>query len=141
MAFATRIISGGSSSSGNFNTKAAGDTVSGSTITIDMVEPPTLSALVALDAETDTITLTPYWEVSADQTTWYRVYDQNGTASTAQATGTAGADATVSRVLNAPGAVYGWRFCRVTVVVGVTTGATADTYAISYNYARKGLNG
>jgi hypothetical protein len=131
------LVNGGSSSTGTFNTVASGASVNGTTIQIDGVETGTLSALAVLDAETNTITLTPYWQVSADQTTWYNVVNQVNSAFTVTATGTAGADATVSRVVDAPMSVYGWRFCRVAVLVGGTTGTTNDTYTLSYAYCKR----
>ena len=99
----------------------------------------TLSALVALDAETNTITLEAYWQVSNDDTTWVELIPVNNAAVVIWGTGTGGADATVTRVLPAPDAVYGWRYARVAVVPRVTNALTADTYAIGYCFEKDDL--
>lgn len=94
-----------------------------------------LSALVTVDCETDTLTMTGLWQVSNDGTTWVTV--SNGTQNAAGvvfATGTAGADAAVTKCFEAPQAVYGWRKCRFAIQNGGTTGASVDTYSIGYNY-------
>jgi hypothetical protein len=141
MGFATRLVNGGSSASGTFTGVNSGSSVNGTTLQIDQVEPHTLSALATLLAETNTVTLSAYWQVSADQTTWYNVINQVNSTFTVEATGTAGADTAVSKVIDAPPAVYGWRFCRLSVLVGGTNATVNDTYAISYSYAKKALNG
>lgn len=94
-----------------------------------------LSALVNVDCETSTMTMTGFWEVSNDGSTWVTV--TNGTQNAAGvvlATGTAGADANVVRAYEAPQAVYGWRKARFSIINGVAAGNTVDTYAISYSY-------
>jgi hypothetical protein len=94
-----------------------------------------LSALVVVDCETDTLTMTGVWQVSNDNSTWVTVTNgpQNA-AGVLFATGTSGADAAITKCFQAPDAVYGWRWCRFAIVNLVATGATTDTYNISYCY-------
>lgn len=126
-----------SGASGNFNGVTAGNQVAGNPIYIgaDVQRVYGLSALCVLLAETNTLTLTVKWQVSNDNSTWYDCAFSVGNAAAAVVgTGTAGADSAVTKVFEAPQAVYGWRFARVSFVVGVATGATGDTYTYGYNY-------
>lgn len=95
-----------------------------------------LSALVVVDAETDSITVTPKWQVSNDNSTYDDVMPDQTTSSAGAviATGTSSADATVRKVVTAPRAVYGFKYARLALAVGVTDGITLDTYAVGYNY-------
>lgn len=94
-----------------------------------------LSALVDVDCETSTMTMTGFWQVSNDGSTWVTVTHGTQNASgVVLATGTAGADANVTRVFEAPQAVYGWRKARFSIINGVAAGASTDTYAISYSF-------
>lgn len=126
-----------SSSTGTFDAVAAAGQVSGTAIFMGNTSPrvKNLSAKVVVDGETDTITIAAKWQVSADNSTWVDV--ANGTQNAAAVvlvTGTAGADAAVTRVMQAPDAVYGWSWARIALVVGVATGTTSDTYTIGYAY-------
>lgn len=123
--------------SGNFNGSVAGTVKAGTTLQVNngaqrRIEH--LSALVVLEAETTNVTLRPKWQVSNDGTTFYDVIDQVNGAATVQATGTAGNDAVISRVVSAPPSVYGWTYARCVAINAVQTGNTTDTYAIGYNY-------
>lgn len=127
-------VSGGT---GNFNTITAGNAVAGNAVYIgaDVQRVYSLSALCVLLAETNTLTLTVKWQVSNDNSTWYDcAFNVANASATVVGTGTAGADTAVTKVFEAPLEVYGFRFCRVAFVVGVTTGATGDTYTYGYNY-------
>ena len=94
-----------------------------------------LSALVTVDCETSTMTMTGSWQVSNDNITWITVTDgSQNAASVTLATGTAGADADVVRAFEAPQAVYGWRYARFAITNGVAAGNTVDTYSIGYCY-------
>ncbi len=127
--------------SGDFNTLVATSVQSMGTVNMVNVTPGTLCCELALDAETNTITLTPKWQVSRDGgSTWLDCApDPNNGTYAAQATGTAGADATVTKVLPAPDAVYGYPLARVGVTVGVTTGTANDTYVASYSWVKPGF--
>jgi hypothetical protein len=123
----------------NLNGATAGTAVGGPTLLTSLVESG-LSALVTLDAETDTITLEASWQVSNDDSTWVDVAPYNNAAFVVWATGTAGADAAVTKSLGFPdGSWKGWRYARVAVTPKVTDGLTADTYAIGYNYVKDDL--
>jgi len=129
----------GAQATGTLNIDGAADgTVTGgpSFNTVTAV-PGTLSATVAVDAETNTITMEAIWEVSSAGVTWYHVPPVNNAATVVLATGTAGADATVTKVIEAPMAVFGWPLARLSIVNRVAAGLVADTYAISYNYLRQ----
>lgn len=122
--------------SGNANTLASGSVVAGPTLNLgDVVRPKvkSLSALLTVLAETNTLTWASKWQVSNDASTWVDVTNgpQNA-AAVVLATGTAGADTAVSRAVPAPDAIYGWKYARIALVTGGTTGAAADTYAIGY---------
>lgn len=94
-----------------------------------------LSALCVLDVETNTITVEPQWQVSNDNSTWVDIASQpHNPANVVLGTGTAGADASITKVVPAPAAVEGWAWARLGLKVGVTTGATVDTYTVSYAY-------
>ena len=131
------LRSGVSSATGTFDAVAAGSQVSGAAVFMGNIAPKirNLSAKVAVDGETDTITITGKWQVSADNSTWVDVaHGTQNAAGVALVTGTAGADAAVTKVIQAPDAVYGWAWARVALVVGVATGTTNDTYTLSYSY-------
>lgn len=123
-------------STGNLDTIAAGTSVGGTAIQTNEVATGTLSCLFTVDAETDTLTITCHWQVSNDNSTWYDIKPSNGAAYVAQATGTAGADAAVDVVLEAPRGVLGWKWVRPAVKVGVATGTVNDTYSMSSFYRR-----
>lgn len=122
-----------SSTSPTLTDIAAGSVGAGATLLMHEVKDGTLSATCVFDAETNTLTLTPLWQVSKDASTWKSVYPDNN-AITEQATGTGGADASVTHVVPAPLAVYGYRYARCTALVGVTTATSSDTATISYDY-------
>jgi hypothetical protein len=94
-----------------------------------------LSAVVTVDAETTNLTLTAKWQGSNDASTWYDfAHGTNNVAATVLATGTGGADAAVTKVISAPVGIEGWRYSRLSLVVGAATGTTNDTYSIAYSY-------
>lgn len=129
-------VSGGT---GNFNGVTAGSQVAGNAIFIgnDVMRASSLSALCVLLAETNTLTLTVKWQVSNDNSTFYDcAYSISNAAATVVGTGTAGADAAVTKVFEAPASVYGWKYVRVCFVVGVATGAAGDTYTYGYNFVQ-----
>ncbi len=115
---------------------AKGTTTGGPTLDLRLVKAG-LSALVALDAETATLTLEAFWEVSNDAVTWYEVPPYNNAAFVVWATGTGGADPTITKVLPAPEAVQsGVRYARCSVRNLVADGLIADTYRIGYNFEK-----
>lgn len=122
----------------NLNGVSAGTTTGGNSVLMgdnSRQKVQALSALVTVDAETDTIVLTGKWQVSNDNSTWVDLaHGTQNAAGVALATGTAGADASVTKAFQAPDAVYGWRYARFAIVNTVAAGLTADTYNISYCY-------
>lgn len=138
MSYNDYLVTGAQSTSPDLNGVAAGSDGAGATVLMAKVEPGSLSATVTVDAETNTLTLTPVWQVSNDNSTFYDAQVSNNAAQVALATGTAGADAAVTKVISAPPAVYGWRYARCNARVGVTTGTSNDTATIAYNYRSAG---
>jgi hypothetical protein len=118
--------------SGDFDGDTAGTVNAGNAVDVLRVARGTLSARVSVDCETNTMTMTAKWQVSSDNSTWIDMAVANNAANVTLATGTGSADATVTKALAAPDAVYGWRYARLAIVNGVATGAATDTYAIGY---------
>lgn len=121
-------------STGNLTGVAAGTTTGGPALRTNLVEPGTLSCLLAIDAETDAITVAPKWQVSQDNSTWKNLTDTTAALPAGWATGTTGADASVERVIACPVQASGWKFVRAAIVSGGATGGTADTYSFTYQY-------
>lgn len=118
-----------------------GSAVSGNTLFIGQSKRKVtdLSAQLTVLAETNTITLAPKWQGSNDGSTWIDLaYAPNNPAVTVLATGTAGADAAVTKGVAAPDAAYSYKFSRCQVVVGVVTGTSSDIYSIGYSYRQVG---
>lgn len=118
--------------SGTFSGTAAAGTKNGTAVPVNDVEDGTLSAYLAVAILTSSFTITPKWMVSKDNSTFYALEDQNNTAVTA-------ISATETTVLEAPKAVGGWPYCRLTLVAGGTTGTTGDTYDVRYSYRTRQL--
>jgi hypothetical protein len=122
----------------NADTLAAGSTLAGNAVEMGdnaRQKVRNLSALAVVDVESTSLTLAGVWQVSNDGTTWVNVANgpQNA-AGVVIATGTAGADASVTKAYEAPSAVYGWKKARFTFLTAGATGAATDTYNISYCY-------
>jgi hypothetical protein len=133
MAFLTAKFS----TSGNLNTLVAGSRVSGTGVPMGRVKNGSLSAVVDVDCETNTLTMAGIWQGSNTSDFASPIdlaYDTNNPAATVIATGTAGADANVKKAYPCPAAGYGFKYVRFQILTGVATGNTVDTYAISYTY-------
>lgn len=123
--------------SDDFNGDAAGTVKSGTALVMRTVEPGTLSAYFDLSAYTNTMTISYYWEVSNDNSTWIRVYPFNNAATVVATTGT-GAAVLYDGVAGCPQECYGWKYARASCVNGVATGASAaDTCAITYRWLHR----
>lgn len=137
MAFPPRwaTISGGS---GDLTAApVAGTTTGGTALALAGIETSTLSCLFTVLAETNTLTITGKFQVSADNSTWYDLAgDAQNPANVIMATGTAGADVAVTRVLPVPAQVAGWQYVRAAIVNLTATGAAGDTYAFSFRCRR-----
>jgi hypothetical protein len=127
------------SASGTLAAGPASVVKAGTAIQTDMVEPGTLSATVTTKAATSTLTLTPHWQVSADNTTYNDLGPANNAANVALSTGTSGADSAVTRVLDAPASVFGWPWVRVAAKANAVSGSAGDTYAIALNYVKRSV--
>jgi hypothetical protein len=141
MAFNNKLKNGQLASGTTVLTSVAAGTITAGASYLQMqnVVPGTLSALVTVDAETDTITLSAVWQVSNDASTWYRCNNSNSAATVVLMTGTAGADTAVTRVIDANPAVYGWRYARIGILNLEANGLIADTFATSYSYLARDL--
>lgn len=139
MSFNVRRMLAQAAVSGNFNTIGAGTFVGLSAVpNMNDVTYGSLACNASLLADTNTITLSGYWQVSVDNSTWLVCAPTPGSPLVAAvwATGTAGADTAVQRVIEAPLGVYCYPYVRFAVLVGVTTGAAIDTYATSLSWLR-----
>lgn len=132
----SKYKSGVNSVSGNLDAVTTGTiTGVGTGVAMAQVRPGTLSAKFVVDIETSTFTMAAAWQVSDDGTTWVNLcHASQNPAGVILGTGTGGADASITRVVPAPDAASGHRFVRAAIVAGVTTGATVDTYTVSYHY-------
>lgn len=91
-----------------------------------------LSAVVTVTAATASLTFTPRWQGSNDNSTFYTVASApNNPAVVAIATGTS---ASTSVIVPAPTALHSYQFARFQLVVGGATGAGTDLYSIGYTY-------
>ena len=124
---------------GNLDTIVATTRTPGATVNMGQVKPGSLVAEISCDIETSTITLYADWQVSDDASTWIVLAPANNAANVVLGTGTGGADATVAKALEAPMAVYSFRYSRLAVRNEVTTGAAVDTYSILYHYLKPGV--
>lgn len=94
----------------------------------------TLSAKVVMGVKTSSMTSTPSWQVSTDNSTWLNVKSLSHATQVATAGGT-GSTVTTTVVLAGDAVLNGWRFarCIVTTAAGTADGV-ADSYAINYSW-------
>src|SRR5882762_2943198 len=119
--------------SGNANTLVAGSVIAGSSINVgDSVRSKvkSTSALVSVTAATATITFTASWQVSNDNSVWVPIVASNNPAPVIFATGTS---TIVTKAVDAPVGIIGWRWARLVLTTGVATGAAGDLYSIGYS--------
>ena len=133
MGFNDRLVANGQSTAITFDGITSGNDnlLSPALRMIQVRADAGLSARVTVTADTATITLTPRWQVSDDNSVWVDLFQPNNAAYVIQATGTVAA---VLRHISAPQGVFAHRFARVVVQVGVATGQVADVGNIGYNY-------
>jgi len=100
-----------------------------------VVATGSLSAHVYAKATTNTLVITPKWQVSNDGSTWFDAYGSNRAAAVAMVTGT-GSAVTDTIALSAPEAVYQYKFARVvlTSTVGGGGGVGVDEASVSYSW-------
>jgi hypothetical protein len=115
-----------------FATAAQPQSLYGDVINTGKAMPGSLSALVAVTSSTATMTITAYWQVSQDGSTYYNVVPVNNAANTVMVTGTASA----TSVLPA-GDVFGWKYARLKCVNGVANAnGTTDSATITTRYSK-----
>lgn len=132
-----QYATGAHSTSISFSGSAKTDVAQNATTLVTRkLQMNTLSARAAVTVATNSLTVTPKWEVSDDQSTYYAVKNPSNAAWTVLATGN-GTGATTNHVLTAPSAVYGWRFCRVALTPAAATGTSADVATVTYNYVQR----
>jgi len=103
------------------------------------VETGTLAAKCTATATTNTLTLAGKWQVSADNgSTWLDCGLANNAAAVTITTGT-GSAVTVTKVYEAPAAVYGYALVRFALLTGGTTAGAGDEYSGSYSFRNKAL--
>lgn len=119
----------------NLNGITAGSTVGMATVDVGdgaRQKIRSLAANVTVTAATSTLTVTLKWQVSNDKSTWTDVV--NGPQNAAGVVFTTGTAAAKSAVVEAPATVYGFRYCRLSLVTGAATGGASDTYAVGYSF-------
>ncbi len=136
MSLNSRRVYAGALTTGTADTLATASVVAGTALLTNIIAIGTLSAKLSLLAQTDTFTWTVKWQVSKDNSTWIDITVPQNPANVTYQTGTAGTEAAVARVIEAPLGIHGWAYCRVALVTGGTTGAAIDTYSISYCYVK-----
>lgn len=140
--FAEALGGAGSTTLNGTSHTSGGGVVGGAAIGTTDVVFGTLTAYIDAVAKTNTMTLSGKWQVSHDNSTWVDVELDAASAvassNTARilTTGT-GSAVEYKGALPAPKAVYGWRWARVCIVVGVADSADpSDAWAYNYNYVR-----
>jgi hypothetical protein len=124
-----------------FNTNIATgdmDTVSATSVTGNSVflgtsflKVENLSAYLIVTAATSSITITPHWQVSNDDTTYVTIpAAPNAPANVPIATGAQNRTIAVQ----APRGVEGYKYARCMLLVGGATGGATDLFSIGYSY-------
>lgn len=91
-----------------------------------------LSAFCDVTASTASLTYTPSWQVSNDNTNWVTC-SLNPVIGAAAAIAT-GAGSHKQVAVEAPAAAFGYKFARCLLTIGGATGTTNDVYSIGYSY-------
>lgn len=94
------------------------------------IVPGSLSARVYWSTKTSTITLTGKWQASDDNSTWRDVVGANNAAHVVLQTDTG----TGAKYVEAPLCIRGVPWVRFSLVSGVASGTSLDTYSMTYNY-------
>lgn len=68
----SEVLNGWLETSGDLGSSSDGDLVGGPSMHMDIVQPGTLSAKLAIHSETSSLDIYPEWEVSDDESTWLR---------------------------------------------------------------------
>jgi hypothetical protein len=118
----------------NFPAGTNPQVLSGASIVMNKVAPGTLSALVTVLPQTNTLTAFAKWQVCDDGTNWYDCVPSNNAANVAIATGTTGTDVATTVNVTASEAVYGHRLARIQLYTGATSSTTGDLGSARYYY-------
>lgn len=90
-----------------------------------------LTAYLIVTAATSSMTVTPYWQVSNDNSTYKTIHNApNCPINLPVATGAEN----VTEVVPAPQQIHGYRYARCMLLVGGATGGATDLYSIGYSY-------
>lgn len=90
-----------------------------------------LTAYLIVTAATSNITVTPYWQVSNDGSTFKDMHPlPNCAINLPIATGAEN----VTEVLPSPRGIEGYKYARCMLRVGGATGGASDLYSIGYSY-------
>lgn len=135
MSFPARFVIG-TAETGDFDSEAAGTVHGHSALSTANIAEGTLSCTFVVEAETNTLTIAGKWQVSDDNSTWVDIGPQNNAAVVVLGTGTAGDDAVVTKCLEAPSGVLGWKYVRPAVVSGVASGNAVDTWSMQVRYRK-----
>jgi len=106
---------------------AAGSTFPGNALDTSQFEPGTLMARCVATIATGSLTLTPFWQVSDDNSTWEDVVVQNNAANVA-------ITATKTVHLVAPPCLSGKKWVRAAFLSAGATAAAGDFKRFSYSY-------
>lgn len=117
-----------------FTAGAAAKYIYGNVRNTQTVKDGTLIAVVLASAKTNTLTITGFWQVSDDNSTWIDVVPQNNAARVAQVTGTGSAVAS-TKAYEAPTAITSFKYARFGLATGVgSADGTDDGGTIGYRW-------
>lgn len=113
---------------------AAGTDVTGTAVsTSNMANDGAMFAEIAMGVKTSSLTMTPSFDVSVDNSTWLPYKQTNNAANVATAAGT-GSLVTTTVVIALPNA-KAWPYVRAKITTaGATAHATDDVLAIKYHW-------
>ncbi len=120
-------------------TSANGTARNGATLTLNKVQPGTLSVALVSAITTASVVATFTAQVSRDGTTWYAVKLTNNAAVVDSAAGT-GSAVTTRTCMQLTG-LEGWPYFRVVALLSGATTAAADQTTVDYVYVAYGRAG
>lgn len=124
-------------------TGGAPQTVNGNAVDMNDVALGSLSARATVLADTNTLTIAAKWQGLDKGGNWVDVaHEPQNPAAVVLATGTAGADTGVSKIIPAPTAVYAYRQARIVFTSGVGVGGGAGVDEVTsqeYYYIAPGF--
>jgi hypothetical protein len=106
---------------------AAGTVFAGTAIDMSRIEPGSLMARCVATIATASLTMTPSWQVSDDNSTWENVKVANNAANVALS-------ATATVHLEGPTCLSGKKWARAVMTGAAATATTGDFTRFSYSY-------